>query len=461
MIFSRRFVLLSGSALLAGCSGARLTNSAGSSSGRSVLVDTAKIPVPAPRPDLATTERERVVKDQASLGTSEIDGIRQFDSNACLQWNQVARELVAQYRMAPPRAARAYALLSIAQYDSLLTVRRHQAAHPKSAPFMDDTRVKLLVSAPVPGTAYPDAHAAIAHASAEILRTLFPASAAQIDARRDQHTRSRMLGGVCLASDGDAGIAIGRAVAAEVLGYASTDGSNTPWDGVLRKDPDAWYPDNGTPNPPPPVLPTWGQSRTWLVSDRSAIAPPPPLARDSAQYAADVAEVRRVSDSRTSEQLVIAQRWAGGGGTATPPGIWNEIAVDMAQVRNMDELATARMLCLLNRALYDASVICWDVKYRYWTRRPSQVDPGITLPIGLPNFPSYSSGHSSFSGAAETILGYFFPEESGRLNQMAEEASVSRIYGGIHFRHDCVEGLVSGRKIGAIAVQWARADGLG
>jgi membrane-associated phospholipid phosphatase len=78
---------------------------------------------------------------------------------------------------------------------------------------------------------------------------------------------------------------------------------------------------------------------------------------------------------------------------------------------------------------------------------------------GLPNFPSYISGHSTFSAAAATILGHIIPERADAYNAMAQEAALSRLYAGIHYRSDCDTGLVTGSKVGAYAVQRAMADG--
>jgi membrane-associated phospholipid phosphatase len=105
----------------------------------------------------------------------------------------------------------------------------------------------------------------------------------------------------------------------------------------------------------------------------------------------------------------------------------------------------------MNAAMEDAGISCWQTKYVYWLIRPSQADPAITTPVGLPNFPSYTSGHSSFSGAAAAVLSSFFPDHTSSLQAMADQAAISRIYGGIHYRFDSDAGLAVGRQIGAIA----------
>ena len=109
-------------------------------------------------------------------------------------------------------------------------------------------------------------------------------------------------------------------------------------------------------------------------------------------------------------------------------------------------------------AIEDAGICCWDTKSYYYYPRPSQMDPSIKT-TGTPNFPSYTSGHSTFSGAAAQVLGYIFPFEQSSLDAMAAEASVSRIYGGIHYRFDCEVGLRCGKAIGSFAVKRGKADG--
>jgi membrane-associated phospholipid phosphatase len=150
--------------------------------------------------------------------------------------------------------------------------------------------------------------------------------------------------------------------------------------------------------------------------------------------------------------------WSDGLGTFTPPGHWNEIATEYIIKNKMNELRVARTYSLLNMAMMDAGIACWYAKGYYYYPRPSQMDASIKT-IGLPNFPSYTSGHSTFSAAAATVLGYIFPQNKTEFDDMAKEASLSRLYGGIHYRFDCVEGLKNGVGVGTFAVRRGQADG--
>lgn len=112
-------------------------------------------------------------------------------------------------------------------------------------------------------------------------------------------------------------------------------------------------------------------------------------------------------------------------------------------------------------SLMDAAIVCWDTKYYYFNPRPTQMDPNIKTLTGVPNFPAYISGHSTFSGAASTILAHLNPEKAQIYKAMAQEASVSRMYAGIHFRSDCEIGLQVGNNIGNYAIARAQNDGAG
>ena len=122
-------------------------------------------------------------------------------------------------------------------------------------------------------------------------------------------------------------------------------------------------------------------------------------------------------------------------------------------------MRSARVLAYLNMAIMDAGIACWDAKYYYHYPRPIQAVPGFKTILGTPNFPSYTSGHSTFSGAAADLLSKFFPEKQALCTQWALEASNSRIYGGIHYRYDCDAGLTAGKKVAEYVFDIAINDG--
>jgi membrane-associated phospholipid phosphatase len=112
-------------------------------------------------------------------------------------------------------------------------------------------------------------------------------------------------------------------------------------------------------------------------------------------------------------------------------------------------------------AMHDAAVACWDTKFAYFNPRPSQLDPDIRTVIGLPNFPSYISGHSTYSAAAADVLSYIFPAGASAFDSLKEEAAISRLYGGIHYRSDIEIGKTVGKRVGDYTIRFATGDGAG
>jgi hypothetical protein len=108
----------------------------------------------------------------------------------------------------------------------------------------------------------------------------------------------------------------------------------------------------------------------------------------------------------------------------------------------------------------DGLVACADAKFTYWLLRPSQAEPAITLAIGLPNFPAYPSNHACFSGAAAYVLGSLFPGDRQRLREMAYDAGISRVFGGVHYRFDSDVGLQIARDVTRLALESDRRNRL-
>jgi membrane-associated phospholipid phosphatase len=216
------------------------------------------------------------------------------------------------------------------------------------------------------------------------------------------------------------------------------------------------------PTPPAflasPLEPLAGTWETWNLTSGSQYRPGPPLVTGSSAWWVELQEVYDVSQSLTAEQKAIALFWADGPGTDTPPGHWNRIALGLARSAGYSTVKTAALFATLNTAQADAFIACWEAKFTYWSERPvtairRELDPGWLSFIGTPPFPSYVSGHSTTSGAASTVLSHYFPRAAADLQAMADEAAVSRLYGGIHFASDNDVGLELGNQIGAAALR--------
>jgi hypothetical protein len=216
-------------------------------------------------------------------------------------------------------------------------------------------------------------------------------------------------------------------------------------------------------------------------SDQFLPAAPPLLS--STDYARALNEVKEIgsatSTTRTADQTAIAQFWANGPGTSTPPGHWNIVADIVSQTQGNSLEDNARLFAMLNVAMADAGISSWDAKYEHDMWRPitaireaetdgnaaTAEDAAWTSLLTTPAFPTYTSGHSTFSGAGAAVMKAFFgtdriafviPSESSEVadrsfrsfTQAAEESGLSRIYGGIHFSFDNMAGLTSGEQIG-------------
>jgi PAP2 superfamily protein len=300
---------------------------------------------------------------------------------------------------------------------------------------------------------------AVAGAAATVLRHLHPDEMGRIDALADR-----------LADVGSKAFWRGRRIGRRLVARAQSDRSEAVWTGSVPVGPGYWV-----PTPPgfgyPPLEPRAGTWRTWNLRDGSQFRPPPPPNYGSDRFLAEVREVYAVSRTLTEEQKRVAAHWADGPGTVTPPGHWDRIAIDLLGTAGVPTLRATLLFSALNTAQADAFIACWDAKSTYWTMRPVTairrlIDPEWLPYTVTPPFPAYVSGHSATSGAAATVLAAFLPDQAGQLDAMAEEAAISRLYGGIHFRSDNEAGLELGRRVGAVALRahgvmprWGLPDG--
>ena len=400
--------------------------------------------------------------------------INHWASGGVLRWNQIARELVAKYNhppkdgektdptkpmASPPFAARAYALLSVAQYDALVTTWFYKYKYRRLSPSHSGLKTSL------PKTdlpSYPSEDAVVAAVSYKVLSKLFPAENDYLYNKALEHGNTRLWSGTNIKSDIIMGGHLGEQVAAKIIAYAKGDNfdnakdQDQSWKSKASKINNAWISQNDPKSPP--LLPLMGMVQTWF--DKNEVLgnpqPSPPPSLESEAFKKDIDAVKAIGNTQTPEQKRIAEFWADGVGTFTPPGHWNKIAEELIRKEHFTELRTAKIFQQLNRAEEDAAIACWATKYKYFFPRPSQVDKDLKHSLAVPNFPSYTSGHSTFSAAAALVLGHYFPKDSARLKKMANEAGMSRIYGGIHYFCDNEGGKMCGEKIGKLAVDWGR-----
>jgi membrane-associated phospholipid phosphatase len=415
--------------------------------------DAIRLP-PPPSGAEQQAELAALLADKGRRTPAAIERARHWDLGAAVRWNEIARELVARTRQSHTKASRVYALVSVAQYDALVAVWNNKYAFKRPPPAELTPQVApLFPRTRDPG--YPSDHAAVAGASAAVLVHLFPGEAAAIERSAGEHERSRQLAGASLASDVAAGDRLGRQVAARVIARAQADGAADVLPRAVAAPAGGW---SSSPDDQP-LDPDWGKVRPWLLPAADRFRSPPPPPPRSPQFRAALDEVRRFSSQRTAEQLRLAALWADGEGSYAPAGRWNKITADLLVRDGWNELRAARAFALVNVAMMDAGIAAWDTKYHFLTPRPSQVDPSITTPVQEPNSPSYVCSHAAFSGAAAAVLGHLFPQDRQQLAATAEEAAMSRVYGGIQFRFEGDAGLAGGRAVAGLVIDRARSDG--
>jgi hypothetical protein len=285
-------------------------------------------------------------------------------------------------------------------------------------------------------------------------------------------------------------VALGSSAASAILNHRANDGyyASGTYTPQASGTPGAWQP--GT------VQGAWGATQgsflqseagymtPWAMTSNTQFRAGPPPALNSAEYAAAFNEVKTLGSAtsltRTADQTNIAKHWMDGPGTESPPGHWNYIAQSVSAALDFDD--KARLFALLNIANADAAIATWETKRYYDLWRPMQAiaqadidgnaateqDTGWTALLPTPSFPAYTSGHAAFSQASADILELYFGTDnvmfvstSNNANlavgerqrvftsfeEAADEAGMSRIYGGIHYSFDNLEGQLLGSQV--------------
>jgi hypothetical protein len=369
-----------------------------------------------------------------------------------LKWNAVALQAIRSDRTTPPVAARNLALMHLSIYDAVMAIERTHL------PYLTDAN-------PAPGSS---AEAAVAAAAHRCLTVLYPKQSEYFDANLRlcwtdlPRTEAR-----------DAGAELGRFCADRMLDARRDDVPGKAEKMTYKNNPGSWRPT--APRFQEPLLPEWGYTKPFAIKRGTQHRPAAPPALTTLAYAEAFNEVKRLggkqSVARTEEQTQIAHFWADGAGTVTPPGHWNKIAQGIAQERGNSLAENARLFAHLNIALADAGVLCWVIKFTFDFWRPitaiqeADRDEKWTPLLDTPPFPAYVSGHSTFSSAGAAVLAQSFGTDKinfattsddlpgvtrkfASIWSAAEEAGMSRIYGGIHWQFDNVEGLNVGRTLG-------------
>ena len=336
-----------------------------------------------------------------------------FSSTVASTWFELLYDVVKAERTPPPQASRIYGIAGVALYESIAAGTDQNRSlvgqlngltlvpQPKKNRKHDWPTVANVVLANTIRGLFPT----ISQASLNLINNLEQSFAAQFQAEGPggQYDRS---------------VSHGQAVATAILGWAATDGlstkNNCPY--VPAAVPGAWQPTPPAFNPNP-LQPCWGQLRPMVLSSGSQCPPvghPPFATQTSSHFYAEALEVYNVGLNLTTAQKTIADYWSDGpGATGTPPGHWIAIVSQIARKDGLSLARAAEAYARVGIAVHDAFIACWNAKYLYNLQRPvtyinANIDANWTSYIVTPNFPTYTSGHSTQSSAAARVLSDMF-----------------------------------------------------
>jgi hypothetical protein len=383
-------------------------------------------------------------------------------ANSVLYWNEQVINATRLSRNPPPIAALHIATFHAAIYDTVNSVTRTHRSWLNHEPAPVDINVD----------------AAVASAAFTVLNTLWGQAT---NPRNFKVAYDQALAAIPEGTPKSEGIAWGKKIAELILTERATSGYDKPVPGQYSsQDPGKW---RETPSGfRPAVLPHIAKCKPFVMTACDQFRAPPPPALDSKEFADELAYVAKVGArdgaERTEYETLSTPFWADDLGSATPPGHWNVIAQDLVRRKNLSVPETARLYALLNFANADAGISCWDTKFFYRTWRPEtgirELDTKtnshmVPQPDFIPNmpspaFPSYTSGHSTFSSAASRILERFFATDDieftthsdglpgavrtfKKLSDARKEIGMSRVWGGIHTMADNLAGQECGLKL--------------
>ncbi|WP_119391787.1 vanadium-dependent haloperoxidase [Taklimakanibacter lacteus] len=272
----------------------------------------------------------------------------------------------------------------------------------------------------------------------------------------------------------------GRQIATHVLSWSRDDGGAVvenmgfPYEYELAAGPARWVPTSLISQQQLPLLPKWGANRTFAMPTGKScgLAAPPEYSEDKASpFYAEALEVYQTGKTLSPEQRAVARFWSDDPMLSpTPPGHWISIALQIIDQDKPDLAKSVDVLARLGIVLADAFIGCWETKFHYDLLRPvtyihRMIDPKWETLLITPPFPEYPSGHSTQSAAAAAVLTDIFGEDFAFEDRTregdglkprrfasfwaaADEAAISRLLGGIHFRSAIERGLQQGRCIG-------------
>ena len=381
----------------------------------------------------------------------------------------------------PPLASRNFAYLGIVSYEAIASGDHEH---------MQTLAGQLRDLKPLPqrdtNKAYDDAtvlNAALAQSMQDYFGNTGPSG--QNALRATSAKMQKQLGAAIPSDVARRSEAYGKALAEHIFAWSKTDGGATiknmgfPLTYALKKGPEHWVPTNNQGIQQMPLLPDWQKNRPFAMPDAATcdLPSPPAYSEDKeSEFYKQALEVYQTKNNLTDEQKAIARFWSDDPMLSpTPPGHWVSIIMQISDRDKWPAAKTADALARVGIAVADAFIGCWYTKFKYDLVRPVTyikrvIDPKWETLLITPPFPEYASGHSVQSGAAASVLtallgdNFAFDDSTHvddgiptrhfkSFDDAANEAAVSRLYGGIHFRSAIERGLDQGRCIGAYVVK--------
>ncbi len=384
-----------------------------------------------------------------------------FQEDVVLQWNRVLMETILTPGQHPATImpVRSYAMMHAAMFDAANSI------DGSYMPYLTD----------VPGSQNASIEAAAAQAARDVLAALYPTRVAVFDAQLAISLQGIEENRV------QQGIRVGQIVAERMLSARANDGWNvTPPPYTLPTTPGNWQ-----PAPPANAAATFTHYPSvipFAISSATQFAPNPPPAMTSAQYAADLNEVKEIgslnSVTRTADQSLVARLWANVGTPTNFLLVWNNVARTVSLAQEISTVERARLFALTNISLHDALQTTFASKFEHGLWRPvtairradedgnaaTSPDPEWSSLIQSPPYPSYAGNMAAIGTSQSTILALFFGRDDIRFDHtwtgaggatrsyagfgaMADEQARARVYGGIHFTFDNVAGQSVGTNV--------------
>jgi PAP2 superfamily len=406
-------------------------------------------------------------------------GLEQFCKNQLPQWNQKLTYVIMTDIFSPPVCSRIYSYTNIAAYEALL---------PEN-PGYKSYAGKLTGLQALPK---PDKSKKYCYPISSIIAfiTVGQKLVFNGDAMKEREKEYlQQLDSLGISKELlDSSVSYGRAVGQHILAWAGKDGylQRTSFGGyIVKQQPGRWVPT--PPDYMDAVENNWKTLRPFTLDSASQFRAGPPIKYDSAKGSPFYKQAYEVYEAVKSPNIgdsATAWYWDDNPNTSvtqghiayfqqkmSPPGHWIHIACNVAVKENYDAIKTAALVSQTAIAIFDAIISCWETKYYYNYIRPETfinkyIDKEWQPLIQTPPFPEYTSGHSCISASAATILSnmvgdnYVFIDSTevpfGRpirkfdsFYQAANQASISRLYGGIHFKEALETGNKQGKQVGA------------